>query len=93
MQTIEESQTLLNDTNCEEELKELAKLEKEEAEEKLPKAERNMRLALLPPDPVDNRNVIIEIRAGTGGDEAGIFCGDLYRMYTRYFDSKGGSIP
>ena len=41
------------------------------------------------PDPVDNRNVIIEIRAGTGGDEAGIFCGDLYRMYTRYFDLKG----
>ncbi len=89
MQTIEESQTLLNDTDCEEELKELAQLEKEEAEEKLPTAERNMRLALLPPDPVDNRNVIIEIRAGTGGDEAGIFCGDLYRMYTRYFDLKG----
>ena len=89
MQTIDESQILLKDTDCEEELKELAQLEKKEAEKKLPKAERDMRLALLPPDPVDNRNVIIEIRAGTGGDEAGIFCGDLYRMYTRYFDLKG----
>jgi peptide chain release factor 1 len=45
-------------------------------------------IALIPPDPTDSRNVIMEIRAGTGGDEAGIFCGDLYRMYTRYFDSK-----
>jgi len=60
-----------------------------EAEEKLPIAEREMMVSLIPPDPTDSRNVIMEIRAGIGGDEAGIFCGDLYRMYTRYFDIKG----
>jgi len=47
-----------------------------------------MRVSLIPPDPLDNKNVIIEIRAGTGGDEAAIFCGDLYRMYSRFFDFK-----
>jgi len=88
MQTIEDSQSLLQDPTCDDELKEIAQLEKQEAEENLPITQRNLRLALLPPDPVDNRNVIIEIRAGTGGDEAGLFSGDLYRMYTRYFDLK-----
>ncbi|MDF7826064.1 peptide chain release factor 1 [Pontiellaceae bacterium B12227] len=84
-----ESQAILSDSDSDDELKEMAEMELAEIEEKLPLAEREMEIALIPPDPTDSRNVIIEIRAGTGGDEAGIFCGDLYRMYTRYFDVKG----
>ena len=56
----------------------MARQEKEEIEEQLPTAERQLQLALLPPDPTDTRNIVIEIRAGTGGDEAALFCGDLY---------------
>ncbi|MDF7800515.1 peptide chain release factor 1 [Pontiellaceae bacterium B1224] len=84
-----ESEAILSDSDSDEELREMAEMELADVEEKLPQAERDMEIALIPPDPTDSRNVIIEIRAGTGGDEAGIFCGDLYRMYTRYFDVKG----
>ena len=84
-----EGEAILADADSDEELREMAQMEIADAEEKLPQAERDMTVALIPPDPTDSRNVIMEIRAGTGGDEAGIFCGDLYRMYTRYFDIKG----
>ncbi|HEY5653910.1 MAG TPA: PCRF domain-containing protein, partial [Pontiella sp.] len=84
-----ESEAILSDSGSDAELKEMAEMELAEIEESLPQAERDMMVSLIPPDPTDSRNVIIEIRAGTGGDEAGIFCGDLYRMYTRYFDIKG----
>jgi peptide chain release factor 1 len=84
-----ESEAILADSDSDDELREMAEMELADIEEKLPQAERDMEIALIPPDPTDSRNVIIEIRAGTGGDEAGIFCGDLYRMYTRYFDVKG----
>ncbi len=84
-----ESEAILADSDSDDELREMAEMELADIEEKLPQAERDMEIALIPPDPTDSRNVIIEIRAGTGGDEAGIFCGDLYRMYTRYFDTKG----
>jgi peptide chain release factor 1 len=84
-----EGESILADADTDAELREMAEMEIAEAEEKLPQAEREMMVALIPPDPTDSRNVIMEIRAGTGGDEAGIFCGDLYRMYTRYFDTKG----
>ena len=84
-----ESESILADAGSDEELREMAEMELAEVEEKLPVAEREMMVSLIPPDPTDSRNVIMEIRAGTGGDEAGIFCGDLYRMYTRYFDTKG----
>jgi peptide chain release factor 1 len=89
LDTKTESQTILADSTSDDELREMAEIEIAECEEKLPIAEREMMVSLIPPDPTDSRNVIIEIRAGTGGDEAGIFCGDLYRMYTRYFDVKG----
>jgi peptide chain release factor 1 len=85
----EESEAILADAASDEELREMAEMELTDIEEKLPLAEREMMVSLIPPDPTDSRNVIMEIRAGTGGDEAGIFCGDLYRMYTRYFDVKG----
>jgi peptide chain release factor 1 len=89
LDTKAESEAILADSGSDDELREIAEMEIAEAEEKLPIAEREMMISLIPPDPSDSRNVIMEIRAGTGGDEAGIFCGDLYRMYTRYFDFKG----
>ncbi|MEN7973701.1 MAG: peptide chain release factor 1 [Verrucomicrobiota bacterium] len=84
-----EGEAILADAGSDDELREMAEMELAEIAEKLPQAERDMMISLIPPDPTDSRNVIMEIRAGTGGDEAGIFCGDLYRMYTRYFDTKG----
>ena len=84
-----EARAILAEAGSDDELREMAEMEIADIEEKLPIAEREMMVSLIPPDPTDSRNVIMEIRAGTGGDEAGIFCGDLYRMYTRYFDIKG----
>lgn len=66
------------------ELKELAELEIEESKEKVPALEHELKLLLLPKDPYGDKNIYLEIRAGTGGDEASLFAGDLYRMYTRY---------
>ena len=83
---INESNVILNDQNSDFELKEMAKEELVESQNLLEEAEKSMRISLIPDDPSDNKNVIIEIRAGTGGDEAGIFCGDLFRMYTKFFD-------
>jgi peptide chain release factor 1 len=84
---IEESRTLLRESD-DEELQELAKEELGELEEKIEKLEREIQMLLIPPDPDDTRNTIVEIRAGTGGDEAGIFAGDLYRMYSKYCERK-----
>lgn len=72
-----------------EEMRELAKEELSELEASLPTVEQELKLLLLPRDPNDDRNVMIEIRAGAGGDEAGIFVGDVWRMYKNYFNSKG----
>ncbi len=69
--------------------KEMAKVELEELEKRKIVLEEEIKIMLIPKDPEDTKNVIIEIRAGTGGDEAGIFVGDLYRMYTKYIESKG----
>ncbi|MBO7392644.1 MAG: peptide chain release factor 1 [Abditibacteriota bacterium] len=66
------------------EMKELAKAEFEELKEKLPNLEHELKIMLLPKDPADDKNVMVEIRAGTGGEEAALFAGDLLRMYTRY---------
>jgi len=71
------------------ELAELASSELSELDAKLPKLENELKSLLLPSDPRDKRNTIVEIRAGTGGDEAGIFAADLYRMYTRYAERQG----
>ena len=72
-----------------EELKEMAKEELDLYQQQLGPLEEDIKLLLLPKDPEDDKNAIVEIRAGTGGDEASIFAGDLYRMYTKYFESKG----
>lgn len=71
------------------ELKELARAEIESLEPLLPKAEEQVKLLLLPRDKEDDKDIVLEIRSGTGGDEAALFAGDLLRMYTKYFDLKG----
>lgn len=73
------------------EMVEMAKMELDEAKEALPALEEKIRFMLVPKDPEDAKNCVVEIRAGAGGDEASIFAGDLYRMYTKYCDSKGWS--
>ena len=74
------------------ELKEMAKAELDELNAKLPAMEERIKLLLIPADPEDSKNAIMEIRAGTGGDEASIFAGDLYRMYTRYCENRGWKL-
>lgn len=74
------------------ELAELAAAEIEEIDGAIPGAEKALMVSLLPPDPDQNRNGIMEIRAGTGGDEAALFAGDLFRMYGRYAESRGWKI-
>ena len=71
------------------ELLELAKAEEEELQAEQDKLEHQLKILLLPRDPNDERNVIVEIRAGTGGEEAALFAADLFRMYTRYSESRG----
>tara|TARA_Y100000741_G_scaffold260028_1_gene200828 strand:- start:572 stop:1648 length:1077 start_codon:yes stop_codon:yes gene_type:complete len=73
------------------EMIEMAKSQIEEAKSKLPELEEKIKFLLIPKDPEDAKNVVIEIRAGTGGDEASIFAGDLYRMYLKYTQDKGWS--
>jgi len=90
--TIIESRELMADADTDAELMEMAELELAEAEEKLPAAEKTIMVTLLPPEPSDSKNVIIEIRAGTGGNEAALFAGDLFRMYNRYAETNGLKI-
>lgn len=85
----EESARDILQNEKDEEMREMAKMELEEIEAKLPKLEENIKLLLLPSDPEDSKNAIVEIRAGTGGDEAALFAGDLFRMYTRYCENRG----
>src|SRR5688500_11945104 len=71
------------------EMREMANLEIAEIEEKLPAAEEELKLLLVPKDPNDEKNVILEIRAGTGGDEATLFASEILRMYARYAERHG----
>ncbi|MFB3896484.1 MAG: peptide chain release factor 1 [bacterium] len=93
-QTIEQekkdTQLLLNDSD--KSMVELAKSELPVLEEKLAKLDRELREALLPKDPNDEKNIIVEIRAGTGGEEASLFAGDLFRMYGKYAEKVGWKI-
>jgi peptide chain release factor 1 len=73
----------------EEEMRELAKLEIDELEPRINQLENDLKELLIPKDPNDDKNVLLEIRAGTGGDEAAIFAGDLWRMYQRFCDKRG----
>jgi len=77
------------DTESDAEMRELAEMDLEEANEEVEKLSEDLEFRLLPKDPLDDRNILIEIRAGTGGDEAGLFAMDLLRMYTRYAEHMG----
>jgi peptide chain release factor 1 len=88
---LEEARELLATEN-DPDLREMAKQEQEEAQNKLPELEETIKLLLIPADPEDGKNAIVEIRGGTGGDEAAIFAGDLFRMYARFCENKGWRI-
>ncbi|MBU1331610.1 MAG: peptide chain release factor 1 [Gammaproteobacteria bacterium] len=87
---LEGAQALLKDSDPD--MREMAEQEAAEAKEKLVELEDNLQRMLLPRDPNDGRNVFLEVRAGTGGDEAAIFSGDLFRMYSRYAERRGWRI-
>jgi peptide chain release factor 1 len=86
--SLQSAREILN-TEKDPEMRELAKEEIDALEPQLAHADETLKLLLIPKDPEDSNNVILEIRAGTGGDEACLFAGDLYRMYARYADKKG----
>lgn len=86
--SISEAKDIL-DNESDNELREMAKDELEIANDRLPILEEEIKILLVPADPQDNKNAIVEIRGGTGGDEAAIFAGDLYRMYQKYCEGKG----
>ena len=88
---IEEAREVL-ENESDAELREMAKDELDQAQSLIPVLEEEIKLLLIPADPEDSKNAILEIRGGTGGDEAAIFAGDLYKMYTKYCDSKGWSV-
>lgn len=79
-------------TESDDELKELAKTDLESLEEEKEKLEDEIKMLLIPKDPQDEKNAILEIRAGTGGDEASLFAGDLLRMYLKYCENKGWKV-
>ena len=88
LQHLEEAKQLFyNEQDAE--LKEMARAEIDELEPQIPALEEEVKLMLLPQDPEDGKNVVMEIRGGTGGDEAALFAGDLFRMYTKYFEMHG----
>lgn len=88
---IEEAQEIIAD-GTDTEMVEMAKMQLDEAKSKLPEIEEEIKFLLIPKDPEDTKNVVVEVRAGTGGDEASIFAGDLHRMYTKYCESKGWKV-
>ncbi len=88
LENIANARELLN-TEKDAEMKEMAKTEVEELEPQVAPMEEEIRLMLIPKDPEDSKNAIMEIRAGTGGDEASLFAGDLFRMYSRYCEKRG----
>ena len=85
---VTEAQEIISD-GSDAEMLEMAKMQMEEAKERLPQLDEEIKFLLVPKDPEDSKNAVMEIRAGTGGDEASIFAGDLFRMYTKYCESKG----
>ena len=91
MNGIEEAETMLEEDD-EEEVKELAEMELEELEPKKERLENELPLMLIPDNPDDKKDIICEIRAGAGGDEAGLFAADLYRMYSRYAEGRDWEV-
>jgi peptide chain release factor 1 len=88
---IEEAKEIISD-GSDAEMTEMAKMEMEEANTRIPQLEDEIKFLLIPKDPEDSKNAVVELRAGTGGDEASIFAGDLFRMYSKYCESKGWKV-
>ena len=88
---LEEAQEIIAD-GSDSEMVEMAKIQMDEAKQQMPELEEEIKVLLIPKDPEDAKNVVMEVRAGTGGDEASIFAGDLQRMYTKYCESKGWRV-
>ncbi|MCH2188561.1 peptide chain release factor 1 [Candidatus Gracilibacteria bacterium] len=86
-QSLEENKTMLSEEK-DEEMRELLKMEISEAEEQIPSLEEELKIALLPKDPNDDKNIIVEVRAGTGGDEAALFAGELARSYIMFAEGE-----
>lgn len=91
LENISNTRHMLKDEK-DEEMREMAKAELDEMEDKLPELEKEIKVLLLPSDPEDNKNAVVEIRAGTGGDEASIFAGELFRMYVKYCENKNWKV-
>ena len=91
LDSIAESKEILQEES-DEELRELAKMELSDMESKVEPLEEELKILLVPKDPNDEKNVIVEIRGGAGGDEAALFAGDLLRMYSRYAERKGWKV-
>lgn len=91
LSALDEARSMLND-ETDNELRDMAREQITDCETQLPQLEEQIKLLLIPADPQDDRNAILEIRGGTGGDEAAIFAGDLFRMYSKYCDIKGWQL-
>ncbi len=89
---IAEAQALVKDTTADADLRELAGAELPDLEKRRAELRERVLLAMIPPDPTDSRNTVMEIRAGTGGDEASLFAAELFRLYSRYADGRGWKI-
>src|SRR6188768_2756279 len=89
---ITDTETLLSDSATDPEMRAMAEAELETLRERVGELEQKIRVALLPKDAMDDRNVVLEIRAGTGGDEASLFAGDLFRMYERFAALQGWKV-
>ena len=88
---IEEAKEIIAD-GSDSEMVEMAKAEMDDAKNRIPQLEEEIKFLLIPKDPEDSKNAVVELRAGTGGDEASIFAGDLFRMYSKYCESKGWNV-
>ena len=88
-QELDEAKQMVKDAASDPEMEEMAREETAALADEMEELEEKMTLALLPKDPLDDKNIMLEIRAGTGGDEAGIWAGDLWRMYQRYAQQEG----
>ena len=91
LNNIEEAKEIIAD-GSDAEMVEMAKMEMDEASNRIPELEEEIKFLLIPKDPEDSKNAVVELRAGTGGDEASIFAGDLFRMYTKYCEGKGWKV-
>lgn len=92
VKTEQEAQEMLDESGADRELKDLARAELDEARENIASVSEELKILLIPKDPNDDRNVIVEIRGGAGGDEASLFANSLFRMYSMYAEARGWKI-